>query len=67
MLIKFTVFYFTESGIQQWHLDSDSTHPSRQKKEELENLQNVPKIKVVKFQMLLDAMIIIIKTKNKLL
>lgn len=36
-----------ENGIQQWHLDSDSTHPSQQKKEELENLQNVPKIKML--------------------
>lgn len=33
-------------GIQQWRLDSDSSTPAFQRKDEFDNLQNVPKIKV---------------------
>lgn len=36
-----------ENGIQQWRLDSDATHPSPQKKDELDGLQNMPRIKML--------------------
>ena len=45
--VKIKVWYFfIFSGIQQWRLDSDATHPSPQKKDELVDLQNMPRIKV---------------------
>lgn len=45
--VKIEVWYFfISSGIQQWRLDSDATHPSLQKKDELDGLQNMPRIKV---------------------
>ena len=45
--VKIKVWYFfISSGIQQWRLDSDATHPSPQKKDELDGLQNMPRIKV---------------------
>ena len=45
--VKIKVWYFLiSSGIQQWRLDSDATHPSPQKKDELDGLQNMPRIKV---------------------